>query len=164
MPHQARQDRADPQDHPESQVQLDPTENQESQPNRSLWCPESQESPETKDQTDPPDHQDPQDKTAHQDQPDRRESQVQTEPQAKMDRPDRQDHQEVLAPKERRVFARSTAPWTAVSSSKTALGVKRAVEVEVGRDSQASQRNAVFLLLFCVPFLFTPSDDASRPL
>jgi hypothetical protein len=90
---------------------------------------------------------------AHQDQ---REKQAQTEPQAKTVSQVRQAHQEAAEHKERREFARNTAPWTAVSSSRMELDAKQSVVKE--DSSQASQRNAVFLLLFYVPFLFTHND------
>lgn len=136
----------------------------EFQPSPSHWYQESPENPETKDQMDLLDPLDPLDKTARRDHPDQKERPDRTVLPAKTDRPDPQDPPEAVEAKARRVSARSTAPWTAESSSRTALGVKRQVEVEVGRDSQVSQRNAVFLLLFCVPLLFAPSGGVSKVL
>ena len=157
---QAAQDHADHQAHRESPVQLVQTESQACLRNQNHSCQENQESPAIKDQADLQDHLDHQDKTDHQDQQARRESQARTEPPGRTVKLDQQDLQEAAEHKARRVSARNTAPWTAVSSSKMELVVKQPALAE--QDSQVSQQNAVFLLLFCVPYLLTPFGTASK--
>jgi len=141
--HQDLLDHADHPDHQASLAQSDPTENQESQLNPSLSFQENQANPVTKAQLDLPDHQEPQEMTDLQDPLDQKAKLAPTELQVKTDRLDHQDLPEAVELLARRVFARNTALSTEESSSRMELGVK---STQQEFDSQASQRNAVFLL------------------
>jgi len=144
---QAAQDHVDLQDLLVNQAQLDLTENQVYQHNPNHWFQESQARLETKDQLDHPDLQDLLVKMALQDLLDQRESQDQMEHLDRTDNQDPLDHLEVLALKERRVFARNTVLSTAVSSSRTEQDDKR-MEMERRLES----RQYIYLL----PFLLLP--------
>jgi len=153
------QAREDHQDHKESQDQLDQMENQVFPLNPNHWCPESQENQETKDQTAHRDLQARQETMAPKDPQAPKASQDQTALQDRMASRDQQEPQEVLDRKERKAFVRNTVLWMAACSSRTVPDVKwPAMVSEVADSSQTSQRNAVYLLLFYVQFLFTHND------
>lgn len=123
------QDLLDLQDHQDNQapqVTLELQVNQAPLPNPKKAAQEPQDQRET------PDHQDHQDLLVNQDNQEAQANPVakdQTEtqePQETTDSPVNQDRQEAQAAAARRVFARNTAPWTVVSSSRTELvAVKR---------------------------------------
>lgn len=123
------QDLLDLQDHQDNQapqVTLELQVNQAPQRNRKKQAQEPQDQLET------PDHQDHQDLLVNQDSqaaqanPVAKDQTETQEPQETTASPVNQDSQEAQAVPARRVFARNTAPWTVVSSSRTELvAVKR---------------------------------------
>jgi len=117
--HLASKDPRDHQDSPESLAQLDPQERMETRPHLRLWCPERLAHRAN------PAHQDQLDHQAHLEPPESPATLDPRDPLDLRDRPERtaslalRDHRDRLAPPERRVSARSTAPSTAESSSRT---------------------------------------------
>jgi len=126
-------DHQDHQDHLVSQETQEPQDNPDSQPSPKKPDQDSQAQLET------PDHQD------HQAQLDSQDSQEAQEPQDRKDLQETPELQETTVSQviqakpatqeapARRVFARNTAPWTAVSSSRTELvAVKRPLVLSSG--------------------------------
>jgi hypothetical protein len=108
----------------EKPAPLDPLANLDNPPSASPSLPDPRENPEISDHPDLPVHLVNPVWMAHLDQPDPRENPEPLAPMEPTETPDLLDHPAPPERRERRVFARNTAPSTVVSSSKTELADK----------------------------------------